>query len=41
VHCASGYRAAIAASLLARAGHDVVLIDDEYSRAVELGLATG
>ncbi len=41
VHCASGFRASIAASLLDRAGHDVVYLDDEYSRAVELGLATG
>ena len=40
VHCASGYRASIGASLLARAGHDVILIDDDYSRAVELGLAS-
>jgi rhodanese-related sulfurtransferase len=39
VHCASGYRASIAASLLDRAGHDVILIDDAYSHAVELGLA--
>jgi hydroxyacylglutathione hydrolase len=30
VHCASGYRSSIAASLLARAGRDVVLIDDEF-----------
>jgi hydroxyacylglutathione hydrolase len=30
VHCASGLRAAIAASLLDRAGHDVVLIDDVH-----------
>ena len=30
VHCASGYRASIAASLLQRAGHDVVLIDDHF-----------
>lgn len=30
VHCASGYRSAIAASLLARAGRDVVLVDDEF-----------
>ena len=41
VHCASGFRASIAASLLDRAGHDVVYLDDEYSRAVELGLAAG
>lgn len=41
VHCASGFRASIAASLLDRAGRDVVLIDDEYANAVESGLATG
>ncbi|MBA2574334.1 MAG: MBL fold metallo-hydrolase [Nocardioidaceae bacterium] len=41
VHCASGYRASIAASLLDRAGHDVVLVDDEYTTAVKRGLATG
>ena len=41
VHCASGYRAGIAASLLARAGHHVVLVDDDYSVAVASGLATG
>ena len=39
VHCASGYRASIAASLLARAGHDVTLIDDEYDKTAGLGLA--
>ncbi|MEZ5227739.1 MAG: rhodanese-like domain-containing protein [Acidimicrobiales bacterium] len=32
VHCASGFRASIAASLLARAGRDVVLIDDSFDR---------
>ncbi|GLZ49614.1 MBL fold metallo-hydrolase [Actinomycetospora sp. NBRC 106375] len=41
VHCASGFRAGIAASLLDRAGRDVVLVDDDYARAVELGLARG
>lgn len=41
VHCASGFRAGIAASLLDRAGHDVVHIDDEYAVAVTAGLATG
>ena len=41
VHCASGYRASIAASLLDGAGRDVVLVDDDYSTAVESGLATG
>jgi hydroxyacylglutathione hydrolase len=38
VHCASGFRASIAASLLGRAGRDVVYIDDDFSHAVELGL---
>lgn len=38
VHCHSGYRASIAASLLARAGRRPVLIDDDYERAVDLGL---
>jgi hydroxyacylglutathione hydrolase len=36
VHCASGYRAGIAASLLDRAGHDVVLIDDDIEHARHL-----
>ena len=39
VHCASGYRSSIAASMLDRAGRVVVLIDDDYANAVELGLA--
>jgi rhodanese-related sulfurtransferase len=33
VHCAAGYRASIAASLLQRSGRDVVLIDDDVARA--------
>jgi hydroxyacylglutathione hydrolase len=33
VHCASGYRAGIAASLLARAGRDVLLVDDDWPSA--------
>ena len=37
VHCASGFRASIAASLLDRAGHDVVLIDDDYDNADAAG----
>jgi len=41
VHCASGFRASIAASLLDRGGYDVVLVDDEYPAAVKSGLATG
>lgn len=38
VHCASGFRASIAASLLDRAGHDVVLIDDDFDNAAPAGL---
>ena len=37
VHCASGYRAAIATSLLARAGRTPVLVDDSDTRLSELG----
>jgi rhodanese-related sulfurtransferase len=40
VHCASGFRASIAASLLDRAGLDVILIDDDYRNAIALGLTT-
>jgi glyoxylase-like metal-dependent hydrolase (beta-lactamase superfamily II)/rhodanese-related sulfurtransferase len=39
VHCAAGYRASIAASLLAAAGRRPVAIDDEFSSAREAGLA--
>ena len=38
VHCASGFRASIAASLLARAGRDVVLVDDDFPSAARAGL---
>ncbi|MFG1677438.1 rhodanese-like domain-containing protein [Micromonospora sp. NPDC049282] len=38
VHCGSGYRATAAASLLANAGHDVVLIDDMFGRAEAAGV---
>ncbi|MGH7734238.1 MAG: rhodanese-like domain-containing protein, partial [Gemmatimonadales bacterium] len=37
VHCASGFRAAIGASLLDRAGRYVVHIDDDWDRAAQLG----
>ena len=37
VHCASGYRASIAASLLARGGRRPVLVDDSDHRLTELG----
>lgn len=33
IHCAGGYRASIGASLLARAGREVVLIDDSMDNA--------
>ena len=39
VHCRSGYRAVIAASLLQAAGHAVVAIDDEYTSAADAGLS--
>jgi hydroxyacylglutathione hydrolase len=38
IHCASGYRASVAAALLDRADRDVVLINDEYANAERLGL---
>jgi rhodanese-related sulfurtransferase len=38
VHCAAGYRAAVAASLLDRAGREVVLVDDDIGRVEEAGL---
>ena len=38
VHCASGYRASIAASMIDRAERAVVLVNDEFDRAKELGL---
>ncbi|MGH3343653.1 MAG: MBL fold metallo-hydrolase [Carbonactinosporaceae bacterium] len=39
VHCASGYRAGIAASILDQAGRDVVHVDDDWSRVPEQGLS--
>ncbi|HLN76619.1 MAG TPA: rhodanese-like domain-containing protein [Nocardioidaceae bacterium] len=38
VHCASGYRASIAASFLAAAGRRLVVIDDEFDKAGDAGL---
>ncbi len=38
VHCAAGYRASIAASMLAAAGRDIVLIDDDYDNAAKSGV---
>jgi glyoxylase-like metal-dependent hydrolase (beta-lactamase superfamily II)/rhodanese-related sulfurtransferase len=38
VHCQTGYRASVAASILDAAGRTVVAIDDEYHRAGAAGL---
>jgi hydroxyacylglutathione hydrolase len=38
VHCAAGYRASIAASLLAAAGRHVVAVDDDFGNAAAAGL---
>jgi hydroxyacylglutathione hydrolase len=38
VHCLGGYRAAVAGSLLARAGRRVVVVDDDFGRAAVSGL---
>ncbi len=40
VHCGSGYRASIAASILDRSHHDVVLIDDIFDNAKSNDLAS-
>jgi len=39
VHCHSGYRALVAASMLAADGRDVISINDEFSNAEPAGLA--
>lgn len=39
VHCRSGYRASIAASVLAAAGRQVVAVDDDFDQAVHTDLA--
>ncbi|WP_304452581.1 MBL fold metallo-hydrolase [Nocardiopsis sp. YSL2] len=38
VHCASGYRATAAASVLARAGRSVVVVDDAFDTAADQGV---
>ncbi len=38
VHCAAGYRASVAASVIAAAGHPTVYIEDDFARAGEVGL---
>lgn len=40
MHCQSGYRASIAASVLAAHGRHVVAVDDQFARAGEAGLTT-
>jgi glyoxylase-like metal-dependent hydrolase (beta-lactamase superfamily II)/rhodanese-related sulfurtransferase len=40
VHCHVGYRASVAASLLDAAGRSVVLINDDFARAEQSGLAS-
>jgi rhodanese-related sulfurtransferase len=38
VHCAAGYRASVAGSLLARAERSVMVVSDQFSSAVTAGL---
>jgi len=38
VHCAAGYRASIAASMLLARGHRVIAVDDDYANAAAAGL---
>lgn len=38
VHCGSGYRAGVGASLLQRAGHDVVHVDAMFGEAADAGV---
>jgi hydroxyacylglutathione hydrolase len=38
VHCGAGYRAAVAGSLLARSGRDVMVVSDQIANAVACGL---
>jgi rhodanese-related sulfurtransferase len=39
VHCESGYRATLAASVLAARGRRVVSVDDDFASAATAGLA--
>ncbi len=38
VHCAAGFRSAIGASLLDGGGRQILLVDDDFSRATDAGL---
>lgn len=40
VHCASGYRSSIAASMIDRPGRTVVLVDDAFDQAEKIGLVS-
>ena len=40
VHCGSGYRASIAASMLDALGKQVVLVDDSFDNATAAGLTS-
>jgi hydroxyacylglutathione hydrolase len=40
VHCASGYRASIAASMIEQPGRTVLFINDNYATAESLGLTS-
>ena len=40
IHCASGYRASVAAALLERQHRQVVLVDDDYANAEKLGITS-
>ena len=38
VHCAAGYRASIATSILLASGHRVIAVDDDFTNAAAAGL---
>ena len=38
MHCQSGYRAIVAASLLAGRGREVVSVDDDFDNAAAAGI---
>lgn len=40
VHCATGYRSSIAASMIDQPDREVVLVDDDFEQAEKLGLVT-
>jgi hydroxyacylglutathione hydrolase len=40
IHCASGYRASVAAALLDRHDRHVILVDDDFDEAGKLGITS-